>query len=101
VLAISLDPARDSPAALAALAARHGLDTPRWTLARAANGDVRRVAAALGVRYRMLPDGEINHSTVIALLDADGRIMATTATVGRVDDDFAARVREAVTAAPQ
>jgi protein SCO1/2 len=71
VLLVSLDPARDTPAQLAELGARHGLDA-RWTLARAPEEQVRELAAALGIKYRTLPDGEINHSAVITLLDAQG-----------------------------
>jgi protein SCO1/2 len=71
VLLVSLDPARDTPAAMARLGARHGLDA-RWTLARTEDEHVRELAAALGVKYRALPDGEINHSAVITLLDGAG-----------------------------
>ena len=72
VVMVSLDPERDDPAALTQLAARHGLDA-RWTLASVPDDQVRELSAVLGIRYRQLPNGEFNHSSVITLLDAEGR----------------------------
>lgn len=76
VLMVSLDPARDDPAKLAEAVATHGVDGARWTLARTAPEEVRTVAAALGIRYRAAPDGEMNHSSILTLLDAEGRPVA-------------------------
>ena len=67
----SLDPARDTPAALAAFAREHELDA-RWTLLAAKEDDMRTLAAILGVRFRPDADGEIAHSAVIAVLDGRG-----------------------------
>ena len=93
---VSMDPARDTPAALKKVVAARKLDTSRWTLASPAAGDVRAVAGVLGVRYRQLEDGEFNHSTVLVLLDADGRELARTEQVGsRTDPEFLAAVRKA------
>jgi protein SCO1/2 len=48
----------------------------------------------LGVRYRALADGDFNHTTVLLLLDADGRVVARTEQVGgRPDPAFLAAVR--------
>lgn len=95
VLMVSLDPERDTPAKLAEVAARHGVDLRRWTLARAGPKDVRRLAAALNIQYRQLPDGEFNHSTVITLLDAQGRIQKQTSSLLRLDPEFAAVLKAA------
>lgn len=76
VLLVSLDPERDTPAAMAEVVARHGVDDARWTLARTAPQDVRAVAAALGIRYRPAEDGEMNHSSILTVLDRDGRPLA-------------------------
>jgi protein SCO1 len=72
---VTLDPTRDTPAALAAYAREHGLDTPRWTLLAGSDGDIRELAAAIGVRYRALSVNAIAHSNVITLLDADGVVV--------------------------
>jgi len=98
---VSLDPKRDSPAALTALIKKRGIDASRWTLLRPAPSDVRPIAAVLGVKYRALADGEFNHTSVLILLDANGRILARTETIGsRPDPEFVAAVHK-VLAAPR
>ena len=97
VLLISLDAKRDDPGALKALADKRGLDLARWTLAQPQPADVRAIAGVLGVRYRVLADGEFNHTGVLVLLDADGRIVARSSkTSGAVDPTFMERVRSAL-----
>jgi protein SCO1 len=97
ILLISMDPKRDTPAALAKVMDQRKLDPARWTLASPAPGDVRTVASVLGIRYRALANGEFNHSSALILLDADGRILARTEQVGsRPDPEFLAAVRRAV-----
>ena len=60
---------------------------------------VRAIAGVLGVRYRVLADGEFNHTGVLVLLDADGRIVArSTKTSGTVDPQFMDRIRSALAA---
>jgi protein SCO1/2 len=70
----SLDPARDSPAALRAFAAKHALDPAHWTLYSAGEDGVRDLAAVLGVRYRADGGGEFAHSSIIFLIDREGLI---------------------------
>lgn len=74
VLLVSLDPKRDDPAQLKQLAQRHKIADPNWHFVRTDDAGVREMAALLGIRYRQLPDGEISHSQVIALLDREGVI---------------------------
>lgn len=96
ILLISMDPARDTPAALATVAGKRKLDPARWTLARPAADNVRPIAGVLGIRYRALADGEFNHTSALILLDADGRILARTEQMGSVPDPaFIAAVRRA------
>lgn len=94
VLMISLDPARDTPAALTKVATERKVDLSRWTLARTDEDGVRKVAALLGVRYRKLANGEFNHSSALVLLDAEGRIVARTEQLGaKPDPEFLAKLR--------
>ena len=94
---ISLDPKRDTPQVLAALAAKRKLDPARWSLLRPADRDVRAIAGLLDIRYRALADGEFNHSSVLILLDADGRILARTEQLGtRLDPGFVSAVHRAL-----
>lgn len=89
-LLVSLDPERDTPAQLLKLAQSRGAQSPRWLLARTAVDQVRPLAAALSVQYRRLPDGEFSHSTVLTLIDAQGRIRARSARIGQLDAPFLA-----------
>lgn len=70
----SLDPARDTPAALDSFATAHHLDRARWTLLAAGPDDMRTLAAVLGVRFRPDEGGEIAHSAVVAVVDGEGVI---------------------------
>ena len=92
LLAISFDPQRDDVATLATYAAKRQLASPPWTLARADAAQVRQLSALLGLQYRQLPDGEFNHSSELILLDADGRIVARTSRIGRLDREFLAKI---------
>lgn len=76
VLLITFDPARDTPEKLKRLAADKSIDLTRWKLLTAKEGVVRDIAAVLGVKYRQVPGGDFNHSSIIALLNADGVITA-------------------------
>lgn len=97
VLLVSLDPARDDPAALKSVFDRRRLPADRWTLARTEAPGVRRLAAVLGIRYRPLADGEFNHTSALVLLDMDGRVLARTETLGaRPDPAFLAAVKAAL-----
>lgn len=72
VVMVSLDSEADTPAELRRFAAEHKITDPRWTLARTSPAEVRTLAAALGIRFKKLPDGSFDHSTTIVLLDAEG-----------------------------
>ncbi len=96
IVLISMDPARDTPAALREVVDKRRLDTTRWTLGAPPADQVRSVAGVLGIRYRQLADGEFNHTSALVLLDADGRILARTEQVGsRLDPAFLDAVRSA------
>lgn len=74
---VTFDPARDTPAALATLLAAHGVDPGRWAFLRPPDSaSVRTLAAALDIHYRFLPNGSIQHTSPILLLDRDGAIRA-------------------------
>ena len=93
VLMVSFDPVRDDTAALKAMSEERHIDAKRWTLARTDARNVRKLAAMLGIQYRELPSGEFNHSSVIILLDAEGRVVGKTATLGEADPAFVKLVK--------
>jgi protein SCO1/2 len=69
---VSLDPQHDSPHRLAEYARERGLDRERWTLLTGDAGDVRELAATLGVRYRRISPEEFAHSITVTLIVASG-----------------------------
>ena len=93
VLLISFDTERDTPEALATMARERRIDTRRWTLARANEKDVRKIAAALGQQYRKLPDGMFSHATLISVLDENGEIVAQSARLGAVNEELLSALR--------
>jgi len=101
VVMISLDPARDSATALKETAAKRRIDTARWSLVAPPAADVRAAAAVLGIRYRQLADGDFNHTSVLILLDPDGRVLARTEQMGsNSDPGFLDAVRRATDGGP-
>jgi protein SCO1/2 len=76
VLLVTFDPERDTPEKLGQLAKTHQVDTKRWTFARASKDDTRDLANVLGLKYRQLPSGQFNHSSVITVVDEKGMIRA-------------------------
>lgn len=99
ILLVSMDPKRDTPAALMTVAKKRNLEPARWTLASPRPEDVREIAGLLGVRYRALADGEFNHSSALVLLDAEGRILARTEQMGsKPDPEFVRQVRDSLKA---
>ena len=96
VLLVSLDPARDTPAALGRLADAHRLDAARWRLLRGTDDSVRDVAGVLGVKFRRLTKGVIDHSTVIAVLDRRGVVESRIEGITPGDPRLLARVTEAL-----
>lgn len=79
---ISFDPARDTPARLTELARERELGD-RWILAAATDEVARELAAALGIKYRVLDDGEFFHTSVITALDDAGHPLARIEGLGR------------------
>jgi protein SCO1/2 len=72
----SIDSAVDTPERLTSWAKDRGLDFSDWTLFNGDDKAVRELAAVLGVRYRRDASGDFDHSAIISILDADGRIVA-------------------------
>lgn len=93
---VTMDPERDSPETLARLMTERRLDAAHWQLLQPRPDDLRALAGVLGIRYRLLADGEFNHTTSLVLLDADGRVLARTDRLGaQGDPEFLAAVRRA------
>jgi protein SCO1/2 len=91
VVAVTLDPERDRPPELAALALRNGVHAPSFRLA---TGDPAAVGATLDAygisRRRDAESGVIDHANLFAVIDRDGRI-AYRFTLGELQRDWLAR----------
>lgn len=74
VLAVSFDYKNDTPEALKAYAKYEQLDIPGWNFVTAQQADIRQLAMLLGVQYRERSDGHFEHSNLITILDAQGKI---------------------------
>jgi len=68
----SLDPGRDTAAALRRFAVDHALDPSGWRLFASSEDGVRDLSAVLGVKYKPEDNGEIAHSAMIFIIDREG-----------------------------
>jgi protein SCO1/2 len=75
VIAVTLDPEKDSPEVLAQLAGLHGLEPPLYNLVTGDNAEVERVLDAMGVTRRRDPEtGVIDHPSLFVLIDRGGSV---------------------------
>ena len=74
-VAVTFDPAHDTPAVLRAYSTRMALDPAHWTLLRGAPEDTLELAVLLGVKYRKDPHGGFAHSNLITVLNKHGDIV--------------------------
>jgi protein SCO1/2 len=93
VLLLTMDPENDTPQVLSQLARERHIANKPWTLARASLQDTRKLAAALGIQYRALSDGNFQHSSVLVLLDPEGREVARSSVLGTPAPEFTAAVK--------
>lgn len=100
VLLVSFDPERDTPVKLKQLARAHGVDQAAWRFTRADAEQVRELAAVLGIKYRKLASGAINHSSVITLLDRQGRVRERLE-LGQPRQDFVQALSKVAARQPQ
>lgn len=89
-LLVSIDPERDTPAALRAFREKYGLGTEHWTLLRGGGDSVKRLAELLGFRYSPGSNTQFAHSLLITVLNGAGEIVYQQSGLG-VDPREAAR----------
>lgn len=71
----SFDDERDTVATLRAYREQHELAAKQWVLLRGAPGDIRELAAVLGVKYKKDAAGMFSHSNLITILNGEGEIV--------------------------
>ena len=94
IVEVTVDPAGDTPAALAMYASMFGVDPARWHLATGDPAAVRELDERFGVT--ILParaDGQIPHSEEAVIVDADGRIADRLAGDDWAPGDLVTRAR--------
>jgi protein SCO1/2 len=94
VLLVSFDAEHDVPAHLKDVFGQRKLDATTWTLAHTDAASVRQLAAVLDIQYRALPGGDFNHTSMLILLDAQGRIAARTEKMDGLDPEFVAAAKK-------
>jgi len=99
VLLVSFDPAHDTVEVLRKTAGQRELDTPRWALARTDAKNVRKLAAMLDIQYRAMDNGDFNHSSVLVLVDAEGRFVGRSTDLSGTDPVFVKLVKATLGAA--
>ena len=95
-LLVTFDPDRDDVSSLQSIAKNKNLDAKKWILARTDAASVRQLAAVLDIQYRQMESGEFNHTSVIILLDEQGRILARSGELGMVDSEFLQKIKSAI-----
>lgn len=75
VFAVTLDPERDDPAALASMARGHRVSAPQWHLVTGEPADVNQVIDFMGVWRKWNPElGRLDHSNAFLLIDRQGEL---------------------------
>ncbi len=77
----SIDPLHDTPAAMAKKMADLKMDPSRWTFLAAPDAAARELAVALDFRFQEV-QGSFAHSNLIAVLDAEGRVVHREESLG-------------------
>ena len=88
---VTIDPRRDTPAALASFRATRVLPPETWTLLHGESDDILELAALLGVKYKEEANGQFAHSNIITVLNADGEVVHQLVGLGQ---DIQPTVRE-------
>jgi protein SCO1/2 len=73
-VAVTVDPERDTPAALREYAARHGVGAPNWALLTGPPAEIQEVARRYGVFARRAPGGDVDHTFLTSIVDRDGML---------------------------
>lgn len=95
-LSVTLDPARDTPAALRAYAKARGAQLDNWSFLHGSEEQIEDVLMRYGVGTMPAPDGEIQHVVVTFLIDADGNIVKRYFGLDHHADDLARDIEAAL-----
>jgi protein SCO1/2 len=71
-VSITVDPARDTPAALKDYARAHGVEGPGWAFLTGGSDEIRDVIRRYGLFARQTQRGDVDHTFLTSLIDRDG-----------------------------
>jgi protein SCO1/2 len=93
---ITIDPEKDTPAALAAFLETYKVDSLRWHAVRGSADDIREISVALGVKFKAIEGGDFAHSNLITLLGSDGTIIHRQQGLGEKPEDLIKALRDSL-----
>ena len=92
LLLVTINPERDTPEVLRAMATEKGLSLDRYRLVHSDEMHTRGLAALLGVQYRDNRNGQFSHSNLISLLDASGVPVASLEGLQQPNEAFVSAI---------
>lgn len=95
-LAITVDPARDTPERLREYAARHGVRSPGWTFLTGTPAEIAEVARRYGIYARHTPAGAVDHTFLTSIVDRRGVLRVQYMGVRFDPGEFLADLRSAL-----
>lgn len=93
---VSFDPETDTVENLKKLKKAYDMEDDRYTLLHGTSGEVRELAAVLGVQYRERSDGHFTHSNLLTLLDRTGVVDARVEGLSQPADAIISSVEKMV-----
>ncbi|WP_276495950.1 SCO family protein [Pontibacter litorisediminis] len=75
IVLVTMDPANDTPEKLKEFAQENNLDPERWQLLTSDEESIQELAVLLNMKYKKSPNGDIAHSNIISVLNAQGEIV--------------------------
>ncbi len=94
ILAVSIDPKKDTPQVLKAYAARMKGDPSTYTFLTGKPADINKVASGFGVLYWDDTKGVIDHNLRTALIDPAGKVYSILPGADWKVDEVGAKVKE-------
>jgi protein SCO1/2 len=73
-LAITVDPARDTPQVLQRYAQVHGANLAGWAFLTGTPVEIQQVARHYGIYYKKTPRGAVDHTFLTSLIDHSGTL---------------------------
>ncbi len=93
IVFVSIDPERDTPAAMKRFLDQYKVDHQRWHGLRGEEDAILELSVALGIRYRRVNDTDFAHSNVLTLLSPAGEILHRVEGLGADPTTMLAAIR--------